>query len=45
MRTFFVTHEDDSAERMMVLEQFGFMKGSATTSSAVTLLDSDDRDA
>ena len=45
MRTLIVTRGDDSAERTMSLEQFGFVRCPAVTSSAVTPLDSDDRDA
>ena len=39
------TRGDDSAERTMSVEQFRFMRCSATTSSAVTPLDSDNHDA
>ena len=37
MHTIIATREDDSTERTMSLEQFGFVRCSATTSSAVTL--------
>ena len=42
--TLIATHRDDSTERTVSLEQFGFMRCSATTSSVITPLDSDDRD-
>ena len=39
-----VTRGDDSAERTMSLENFGFVRCFAATFSTVTLLNSDDRD-
>ena len=44
MHTLLVTHRDDSTERTVSLEKFGFMRCSAATSSTVTALDSDDHD-
>ena len=44
MHTLLATRGDDSTERTMSLEQFGFMRCSAMTSSTVTTLDSDDHD-
>ena len=44
MHTLIVTRGDDSAERTVSLEQFGFVRCFAATSSTVTLLDSDDHD-
>lgn len=42
VHTLIATCGDDSGERMKSLEQFGFVRCSATTSSAVTPLHSDD---
>ena len=44
VHTMIATRGGDSAERTVSLEQFEFMRCSAETSSAVTPLDSDDRD-
>ena len=44
MHTLITTHRDDSAERTVSLEKFGFVRCFAATSSTVTLLDSDDHD-
>ena len=42
MYTLLATRGDDAAERTVSLEKFGFVRCSATTSSTVTPLDSDD---